>query len=47
MNALYDTIGLNYANLRKSDERIANVIEKALGIRSQPCSPQCHLMRWV
>ncbi|MEX3010186.1 class I SAM-dependent methyltransferase [Hoeflea sp. TYP-13] len=31
MNALYDTIGLNYANLRKPDLRIAARIEQALG----------------
>ncbi len=31
MNALYDTIGLNYANLRKPDTRIAQRIETALG----------------
>ena len=31
MNPLYDTIGLNYANLRKSDFRIAHRIEAALG----------------
>ncbi|MEX0343587.1 MAG: class I SAM-dependent methyltransferase [Rhizobiaceae bacterium] len=30
MNALYDTIGLNYANLRKPDARIAKQIEAAL-----------------
>jgi SAM-dependent methyltransferase len=32
MNTLYDTIGLNYANLRKPDLRIAQRIEAALGI---------------
>jgi len=31
MNSLYDTIGLNYANLRKPDFRIAQRIETALG----------------
>jgi hypothetical protein len=31
MNTLYDTIGLNYANLRKPDFRIAQRIETALG----------------
>ena len=31
MKALYDTIGLDYANLRKSDARIAGAISKALG----------------
>ena len=31
MIALYDTIGLNYANLRKPDFRIAQRIETALG----------------
>ena len=31
MNKLYDTIGLNYANLRKPDIRIAQTIEQALG----------------
>ncbi|PCI04290.1 MAG: SAM-dependent methyltransferase [Hyphomicrobiales bacterium] len=31
MNTLYDTIGLNYANLRKPDFRIAQRIENALG----------------
>ncbi len=31
MNALYNTIGLNYANLRKPDIRIAQRIEKVLG----------------
>jgi hypothetical protein len=31
MNTLYDTIGLNYANLRKPDVRIALRIEAALG----------------
>lgn len=31
MKALYDTIGLNYANLRKPDHRIAATIEHALG----------------
>ncbi len=31
MNALYDTIGLNYANLRQPDPRIARRIETALG----------------
>lgn len=31
MSALYDTIGLNYANLRKPDPRIARYIEAALG----------------
>ncbi|MFK5979621.1 MAG: class I SAM-dependent methyltransferase [Rhizobiaceae bacterium] len=31
MNALYDTIGLNYANLRQPDIRISHMIEEALG----------------
>lgn len=31
MNALYDKIGLNYANLRQPDARIAKRIEAALG----------------
>ena len=31
MNAIYDTIGLNYADLRKPDARIEQVIGKALG----------------
>jgi SAM-dependent methyltransferase len=31
MKSLYDTIGLNYANLRKPDFRIAQRIEAALG----------------
>lgn len=31
MNTLYDKIGLNYANLRKPDPRIARRIEAALG----------------
>jgi SAM-dependent methyltransferase len=31
MNTLYDTIGLNYANLRQPDPRIAQRIETALG----------------
>ncbi|HJU32285.1 MAG TPA: class I SAM-dependent methyltransferase [Hyphomicrobiaceae bacterium] len=31
MTAKYDTIGLNYAALRKPDRRIARVIESALG----------------
>ena len=31
MIALYDTIGLNYANLRRPDPRIAQQIEAALG----------------
>jgi len=31
MNALYDTIGLNYADLRRPDTRIAQRIEDALG----------------
>jgi SAM-dependent methyltransferase len=31
MNTLYDTIGLNYANLRQPDPRIARRIETALG----------------
>lgn len=31
MDALYDTIGLNYANLRRPDPRIAGRIEVALG----------------
>ena len=31
MDSKYDTIGLNYAELRKPDRRIAEVIERALG----------------
>lgn len=31
MNSLYDTIGLNYADLRRPDPRIAQRIEDALG----------------
>lgn len=31
MTAIYDTIGLNYAELRRSDSRISNFIHKALG----------------
>ncbi len=31
MNASYDTIGVNYADLRKPDPRIAQAIEEALG----------------
>lgn len=31
MNALYDTIGLNYADLRRPDARIARRIDDALG----------------
>ena len=31
MNTLYDSIGLNYSNLRKADSRIAQTIETALG----------------
>lgn len=31
MSALYDTIGINYAELRKPDPRIATIIEQALG----------------
>lgn len=31
MSALYDTIGVDYANLRKPDPRIAAQIERALG----------------
>lgn len=31
MDAKYDTIGLNYAELRKPDARIAEVIDRALG----------------
>ena len=31
MSALYDTIGVNYADLRKPDRRIAKIIEEALG----------------
>lgn len=31
MNSLYDTIGLNYADLRRPDPRIARRIESALG----------------
>src|SRR4029450_230083 len=31
MNAKYDIIGINYAELRKPDQRIARIIESALG----------------
>jgi hypothetical protein len=31
MRAKYDVIGINYAELRKPDRRIARVIESALG----------------
>lgn len=31
MSAKYDTIGLNYAELRRPDERIARIIHSALG----------------
>lgn len=31
MSAKYDTIGINYAELRKPDRRIARIIERALG----------------
>ena len=31
MSALYDSIGINYAQLRKPDPRIAKTIEQALG----------------
>ena len=31
MGAKYDTIGINYAELRKPDPRIARIIESALG----------------
>lgn len=31
MRALYDSIGINYAELRRPDPRIASVIEQALG----------------
>lgn len=31
MTALYDSIGINYAELRKPDPRIARIIERALG----------------
>jgi len=31
MNGLYDTIGLNYANLRRPDPRIARQVDAALG----------------
>ncbi|MFY0611583.1 MAG: class I SAM-dependent methyltransferase [Hyphomicrobiaceae bacterium] len=31
MSAKYDTIGVNYAELRKPDQRIATIIERALG----------------
>ena len=31
MSALYDSIGVNYAELRKPDPRIAKTIEQALG----------------
>ncbi len=32
MNAKYDSIGVNYAELRKPDRRIARIIESALGL---------------
>jgi SAM-dependent methyltransferase len=32
MNAKYDVIGVNYAELRKPDRRIARIIESALGL---------------
>lgn len=32
MSALYDTIGVDYANLRKPDPRIAAMIVGALGL---------------
>lgn len=35
MNDLYDTIGLNYADLRKPDYRIAEKIDRALGEAEQ------------
>ena len=31
MSAKYDSIGINYAELRKPDRRIARIIEQALG----------------
>jgi SAM-dependent methyltransferase len=31
MNKIYDTIGVNYADLRKPDSRIGGLIQKALG----------------
>ncbi len=31
MSAKYDTIGVNYAELRKPNRRIADIIESALG----------------
>jgi SAM-dependent methyltransferase len=31
MNAKYDVIGVNYADLRKPDRRIAGILERALG----------------
>ena len=31
MRAKYDIIGINYAELRKPDRRIARIIERALG----------------
>src|SRR5262245_5921478 len=31
MSATYDIIGINYAELRKPDQRIARIIESALG----------------
>lgn len=31
MEAIYDTIGLNYSDLRKPDHRIAALIESRLG----------------
>ena len=34
MNALYDTIGINYTDLRKPDPRIGQAIERALGAAS-------------
>ncbi len=32
MSAKYDVIGVNYAELRKPDRRIARIIESALGL---------------
>ena len=34
MRAKYDIIGNNYAELRKPDQRIARIIESALGVKA-------------
>ena len=33
MSAKYDIIGSNYAELRKPDQRIARIVDSALGLR--------------